>query len=219
MSRPTVDGVDAVRVSAVVSNVGGRAGSDVAQLYLGDPAATGEPPRQLVGYQRVMLAPGQSTGVRFTVTPRDTWWWDQAAGGWNQSTGRYGLYVGDSSALANLPLRGAFAITATPGARQVVIHAPSTMSPGKPSIVTVQLTASGNETLRHVVLSLQLPGGFTVQPVGPTTFGSVSPSQAPVAKFRVTPAAWVPATNAVVHATADLSPTAQREAGVTVTVG
>jgi Fibronectin type III-like domain len=60
-------------VSATVTNVGSRAGSDVAQAYLADPAAAGEPPRQLVGFQRVWLAPGQSQRVSFAITPRDTW--------------------------------------------------------------------------------------------------------------------------------------------------
>ena len=46
-------------VTATVKNTGSRAGADVAQLYLGDPASTGEPARQLEGFQRVTLAPGK----------------------------------------------------------------------------------------------------------------------------------------------------------------
>ena len=42
------DGVHSVHVSATITNTGARAGTDVAQLYLGDPAASREPPRQLV---------------------------------------------------------------------------------------------------------------------------------------------------------------------------
>ncbi len=120
-------------------------GADVAQLYLGDPSSTGEPPRQLIGFQRVTLAPGRSARVQFTITPRDTWWWDDSAGGWSQTAGLYQVYVGDSSALANLPLNAAFDIVATPGARQVVFQAPSTMQPGQPSAVSVTLIASGDE--------------------------------------------------------------------------
>jgi len=40
-----------------VTNTGQVAGSDVAQLYLGDSAAAGEPPRQLKGFQKVTLKP------------------------------------------------------------------------------------------------------------------------------------------------------------------
>ena len=58
VDRNVVDGVDDVHVSATVTNVGKTAGADVAQLYLGDPASTGEPPRQLVGFQRVKLDSG-----------------------------------------------------------------------------------------------------------------------------------------------------------------
>src|SRR5579875_1546681 len=226
VSPPVTDGVHDVRVSATITNVGTRAGSDVAQLYLGDPAPAGEPPRQLPGFQRVTLKPGQSARVHFTVTPRDTWWWDQSApggsstgGGWSQTAGTYHVYVGDSSALANLPLRGTFTMTGTPAARQVVVHAPATMRPGQASAVQVTLTASGNETLHGIRLALQVPQGWTVRPAGPTVFGSVPPSAAPAATFLVSPPSYAPNVNAVVHATASLGPDAQREAGVTVTVG
>ena len=164
------------------------------------------------------LAPGASTRVRFTITPQDTWWWKQSVNGWTQSLGRYQVYAGDSSALANLPLRGSFDISQSPGARQVVVHAPRRLQLGRASKVTVRLTRSGNETLPAVQLALQVPQGWTVQPVGPTVFHNVAPSQAPTTRFIVTPPSWAPQTNATVHATADLGPDAQREAGVTVRV-
>ena len=218
VSRSTVDGVSDVNVSATVTNVGKTAGADVAQLYLGDPASTGEPPRQLVGFQRVQLAPGRSTRVQFTVTPRDEWWYDDGANGWTSTPGLYRVYVGDSSALANLPLRDAFQVTETPGARQVAVNAPSTVTPGQPSSVTVTLTASGNETLHNVRLAVQLPDGWTVRGSGQKVFGRVKPRRAVAATFTVTPPSYAPSTNSVIHATADLGPDAQREAGATVTV-
>ena len=218
VSGSTRDGVSDLSVSATVTNVGQKAGSDVAQLYLGDPAAAGEPPRQLVGFQRVNLAPGRSARVQFTVTPRDTWWWDEAANGWSQSTGSYGLFVGDSSALSDLPLRSAFNLTTTAAARQVHIQAPSTMQPGAPASVTVTLSPSGNATLRQVTLALQLPQGWKAQARGPVTFSHVAPSASPSTTFRVTPPGYTPASNATVHATATLGPDAVREAGVNVSV-
>ena len=57
-------------VSAAITNTGRVAGSDVAQLYLSDPAAATEPPRQLKGFQKVTLRPGQSATVRFNEPPR-----------------------------------------------------------------------------------------------------------------------------------------------------
>ncbi len=212
------DGLNDISVSARITNVGRVSGADVAQLYLGDPARTGEPPRQLVGFQRVQLDPGQSARVQFTITPRDTWWWDDRAGGWNQTRGVYSVYVGDSSALGDLPLRDAFQITGTPGARQVLVNAPGTMKPGKRSNVTVTLTAGGDETLRNVRLALQLPDGWSVRGGGQKVLGQVKPRRAVAVTFVVTPPSWAPSTNSVVHATADLGPDAQREAGTTVTV-
>ena len=207
-----------IKVIAAIRNVGRRAGADVAQLYLGDPAGAAEPPRQLIGFQKVTLSPGRSAQVRFTVTPRDTWWWDQAAPGWSQTAGTYHLYLGDSSALANLPLRGAFTITATPAARRVVIRSPPTITPGHRVRVRVTLAASGNATLDQVRLALQVPQGWNVAPKGATSFHAVVPSHAPTATFSVTPPVWTPATNQVIHATALLGQDAMREAGVTVRV-
>ena len=217
LSRTAVNGTQDVRVSATVTNVGKVAGSDVAQLYLGDPAATGEPPRQLEGYQRVTLNPGRSARVSFTITPQDMSWWSDSANGWTQTAGLYHVYVGDSSALSSLPLRNAFRMSVTPAARQVSVSAPSVVHPGKTSVVRVTLTASGSAVLGSVRLALQLPEGWTATPVGPTVFFNVRPGKAPVATFRVTPPSYAPNATATVHATAT-SGSWMREAGVTVTV-
>ena len=99
-----------VRVTARVTNTGAVAGSDVAQLYLDDPPAAGEPPRQLKGFQRVDLQPGQSTEVSFVLDQHDLSYWKQSANGWVIPPGVFRAYVGDSSALAGLPLQGAFAL-------------------------------------------------------------------------------------------------------------
>lgn len=84
--------------------------------------------------------------MQFTVTPRDTWWWDESANGWNQSTGHYGLFVGDSSATSDLPLQSGFDLGASPGARQVHIQAPATMQAGTPSVVTPATNATVHAT-------------------------------------------------------------------------
>jgi beta-glucosidase len=217
LSRATVTGTQDVRVSATVTNIGSRTGSDVAQLYVGDPASTGEPPRQLEGFQRVNLAPGQSARVSFVITPQSTSWWSDTANGWTQTADLYHVYVGDSSALANLPLRNAFRMTSTPGARQVVVTAPSVMRAGKASVVRVTLTAGGSQTLHGVQLALQLPEGWTVTLAGPAVFGTVRPGNAVAATFRVTPPSYSPDVSQVVHATATMGNT-QREAGVSVSV-
>jgi beta-glucosidase len=217
VSRAVTDGTQDVRVSAVVTNVGHRPGSEVAQLYLGGPSGTGEPPRQLAGFRRVSLAPRASARVSFDVTPQAMSWWSDPASGWTQTAGHYQVYVGDSSALTGLPLRGSFSMAATPGARQVTVSAPATAAPGRAAAVRVTLSAAGSATLRGVRLALQLPQGWKAAPAGPAVFGSVAPGQAPSATFMVTPPTYAPNATFVVHATATAGDWL-REAGVNVTV-
>jgi beta-glucosidase len=95
-------------VRAQVSNTGSRGGAEVAQLYLGDPSSTGEPARQLRGFQRVQLGAGQSTEVSFPLTARDLAYWNTGANGWSVASGSYQVWVGDSSALSGLPLNASF---------------------------------------------------------------------------------------------------------------
>ncbi|UCC69397.1 MAG: glycoside hydrolase family 3 C-terminal domain-containing protein, partial [Armatimonadota bacterium] len=60
-----------VEVCAEVENAGGRAGEEVVQLYVSNAAASAPVPiRQLAGFRRVSLGPGERESVRFTLTPR-----------------------------------------------------------------------------------------------------------------------------------------------------
>ncbi|WP_432828930.1 glycoside hydrolase family 3 C-terminal domain-containing protein [Dactylosporangium sp. CA-092794] len=97
-------------VTATVSNTGSRAGTEVVQLYVGAPAAAGEPPRSLKGFQRVTLNAGQSTTVTFTVTAKDLAYWNTSSNAWTTASGTYQISVGNSS--RSLPLTGNLAVTA-----------------------------------------------------------------------------------------------------------
>ncbi|MBS2964372.1 glycoside hydrolase family 3 C-terminal domain-containing protein, partial [Actinocrinis puniceicyclus] len=92
----------AATVTATVTNTGSRAGADVAQMYVNDPAASGNPPQQLAGFQRVNLTPGQSATVSFTLTIHDLADWSPTDNQWEAQAGTYSVSVGDSS--ANRPL-------------------------------------------------------------------------------------------------------------------
>src|SRR6185437_15477961 len=91
-------------VTATVTNTGSRAGTEVAQLYVGAPASVGEPPHQLKGFQRVTLNAGASATVTFTVKAHDLAHWDTTSSTWQATAGTYQILVGDSS--RNLPLTG-----------------------------------------------------------------------------------------------------------------
>jgi beta-glucosidase len=93
-----------LEVTAMVTDTGRRAGSDVVQCYVGEPAPAGEPPRQLRGFQRVSLRPGSAARVHVELTPGDLAHWSTPAGQWERSAGRYRIWIGDGSDLAHLPL-------------------------------------------------------------------------------------------------------------------
>lgn len=72
MSRDTAGPSDTVRVSVTVKNTGGREGKEIVQLYLRDEyASVARPARQLKGFTKVQLAPGQSQRVQFDLTSSD----------------------------------------------------------------------------------------------------------------------------------------------------
>lgn len=121
------DGSGNVTVSATVTNTGSAAGSDVAQLYVGDPASTGEPPKQLKGFQRVTLNPGASTRVTFTVGTHDFAYWNETSHGWTTPAGTYQVYVGDSSWSLPLTASVTVATTTAPHVGAVVAGVSSTL--------------------------------------------------------------------------------------------
>ena len=71
-------------------------------MYLGFPSESGEPPKQLKGFQKVLLAPGGSTTVDFPLDHRSTAIWDASSHGWKPVTGEFAVWVGTSS--RDLPL-------------------------------------------------------------------------------------------------------------------
>ena len=81
--------------SFTVRNDGRMAGAETAEVYLG-VNYSGEPPRRLVGWQKVYLRPGESKPVRVSVTERAQSVWDTARNNWQYVPGS-AVYVGASS--------------------------------------------------------------------------------------------------------------------------
>jgi beta-glucosidase len=111
LSVGSLDADGTATVTAKVTNTGSVAGAEVAQLYVGDPAASQDPPEQLAGFQRVTLDPGQSTTVTFPLTVHDLASWSTADNQWEAKAGTYSIKVGDSS--ASLPLTGSTSLAQT----------------------------------------------------------------------------------------------------------
>jgi beta-glucosidase len=71
LSARTIAPSETLTVSVDVQNVGERAGDEVVQLYVSDVAASVPVPiRQLGGFARIHLGPGEKQTVNFTLTPR-----------------------------------------------------------------------------------------------------------------------------------------------------
>ena len=86
-----------VTVSVPVTNTGSRAGDEVIQLYMRDPVASvSRPVRQLRGFRRVALAPGETRMVSFTLTADHFALWGRQ-GGWIVEPGTIELMAGSAS--------------------------------------------------------------------------------------------------------------------------
>src|SRR5581483_8965948 len=85
---PCPDRNGEVVVGVDVTNTGRRAGSDVVQVYVAAPASAGEPPRQLNGFQKVTLRPGQTKHVTLRLDRRAFSVWDSTDQRWSVAGGR-----------------------------------------------------------------------------------------------------------------------------------
>ncbi|MFJ8790560.1 glycoside hydrolase family 3 N-terminal domain-containing protein [Streptomyces sp. NPDC102462] len=88
-----------VEVTVPVRNTGGRAGDEVVQLYVQDPAASiTQPVRRLRGFRRIRLAAGEEKEVRFTLGADDLGYWtNDPAGAFTVEPGEIHLHTGTGS--------------------------------------------------------------------------------------------------------------------------
>jgi beta-glucosidase len=92
-----------VPVTFDITNTGSLAGAEVAQLYISDPSAKAtRPERELKGFEKVRLAPGETKHVTINLDARAFSYWDESAHKWTIDPGKFVLHVGDSS--QNTPL-------------------------------------------------------------------------------------------------------------------
>jgi beta-glucosidase len=103
-----------LQVTFTVTNTGAVSGAEVAQVYLGLPASSGEPPHRLVGWQKVTLAPSASQNATVEIDENDSShplsYWNETSGSWTVAPGQYTVYLGDSSSSAALSAVGSFTV-------------------------------------------------------------------------------------------------------------
>ncbi len=106
-SAQSVADVDGVTVSCDVTNTGDRAGSDVVQVYVRDTEASVQRPhKELRGFAKVHLGPGETRSVDIVLEPRAFSFWDPRLHAWVTEAGDFEILVGSSSAAihASIPV-------------------------------------------------------------------------------------------------------------------
>jgi beta-glucosidase len=89
---------EGVTVHVDVTNTGTRAGVETVQLYVRDVEASVErPERELRGFAKVALEPGETGTAAIQLGPRDFAFWDEAAGCWCAEAGTFELIAARSS--------------------------------------------------------------------------------------------------------------------------
>jgi beta-glucosidase len=87
-----------LRVGCTVTNTGDRVGAEVAQLYVADvESSVARPVRELRGFVRLVLAPGESATATFELDARDLSFWSETVRDWVLEAGEFELSVGASS--------------------------------------------------------------------------------------------------------------------------
>jgi beta-glucosidase len=101
VDRPAIAPGESVPVSVDVRNTGSRVADEVAQLYIHQRyGSSARPERELKGFQRVTLKPGETRTVRFTLSPAELSYWTTAKHAWVQDETTFDVYVGNSSQAA-----------------------------------------------------------------------------------------------------------------------
>jgi len=105
----------AMTVRCTITNTGSRAGQEVVQVYVGDPAAAvARPPRELKAFAKISMEPGAEREVAFALTARDLSYWSAVHRRWVLERGEFRISVGASS--RDIRLAQDITVEATPPA-------------------------------------------------------------------------------------------------------
>lgn len=107
LSSSTVSGSGVLKVQCSITNTGSVAGTEVVQLYIHESRARVERPvKELKGFRKVFLQPGETKLVDFTISRKDLSYWDVQSHQWKADSGDFEALVGSSS--ANIELSAKF---------------------------------------------------------------------------------------------------------------
>lgn len=98
LSASEITDQETLTATITVTNTGSCAGKTVVQLYVGDKvSAVLRPVRELKGFEKVELAPGESKDVSFELDKRAFAYWNTELSDWHVETGEFTIEVGQSS--------------------------------------------------------------------------------------------------------------------------
>jgi beta-glucosidase len=98
VSAPQVKVGASATVSVDVTNTGKVAGDEVVQLYIHQKfGSDSRPMRELKGFKRITLQPGETKTVSFELGPEQLRYWSTNAGGWVQDASTFDLWAGSDS--------------------------------------------------------------------------------------------------------------------------
>jgi beta-glucosidase len=107
LARPRLRKGDTLQLALSVRNTGARAGAEVVELYVRDVEASLErPEKELKGFRRVELAPGETKTLAFTLDAAALSFFDPAKNDWVAEPGAFEVLIGASS--RDIRLRGSF---------------------------------------------------------------------------------------------------------------
>ncbi len=96
--KTSLKDTDTLRVSVKVKNVGERAGKEIVQLYVQDnESSVIRPVKELMGFEKIELAPKEEKTVSFTLEKRAFAFYDTAISDWRVETGEFTIHIGKSS--------------------------------------------------------------------------------------------------------------------------
>lgn len=81
-----------------MTNKGGREGSEIVELYISDlKSSLPRPVKELKGFSKIKLAPGETGTVKFEITPDALKYFDDKSHSWVVEPGKFKAHVGSSS--------------------------------------------------------------------------------------------------------------------------
>ena len=112
IEKDSVKDTETVKVRVDVTNTGKAAGKEIVQLYVGEKnAPVPRPVKELKGFRKISLEPGETKAVEFTLDKRSFAYYDEEIHDWYAPTGSYEISVGASS--TDIRLSGEIQIVST----------------------------------------------------------------------------------------------------------